>query len=799
MILGFEVSNQTLSRTENSKTVEKSHNYLFCKFNFVTDDWTGMAKAALFKTSDMEKPVIRLLVNDECDFPNGTSVGNCNIAVIGGRAEDIDNITTGKKVSDTGRIITTNTINIAFEDTLDTECTADLSDPENDFTKFLMEIGVVVDRKIGDLSNLDTSDKSTVVGAINEVNADINGLENNVVSVDNNLSALTVDVGERANLTTSDTSDLVSAINEINSNSSDIDKALKRLQYYGDKDIVPSDASYFTVNETGETITGLTDTGKTQTKLVIPYKIKDVLIRRIGSSAFSYCNSLTSITIPNSVTIIESDAFINCSSLTSITIPNSVTSIESGAFGGCSSLTSITIPNSVTIIESDAFINCSSLTSITIPNSVTSIESGAFGDCSSLTSITIPNSVTIIEIGAFNGCSSLTSITIPNSVTSIGKYAFGYCSSLTSINIPNSVTSIKEGTFYDCSSLTSINIPNSVTSIESGAFYDCSNLTIICGQGSYAETYAKENNIPYRYTEVEPVVGDLSNLGTSDKSTVVGAINEIHAEAASIADNTTVIAHEYGGFAAGRGAVVQQENNSGSPIAIGVSAKAKYNGTAIGPGAKSTGSGTAMGQVAECDGRGFAAGYCAKTGHGIAIGDQAKTVDANGKGIDAVQLGKGRNNTPKTMQVYDKRIVEADGSLTDVGNLSDLNTADKTSIVSAVNEVNSKTDSKSDKVTISASAQTASELEMAHNTEIRYGEMTSLTITLPETLPDDYISSVVFTSGVTAVNMVYPETIKMSGEGCIDGVFVPAANKRYTVILSYDGVYVSGIVGGVGI
>ena len=117
--------------------------------------------------------------------------------------------------------------------------------------------------------------------------------------------------------------------------------------------------------------------------------------------------------------------------ITSITIPNSVTSIGDFAFEDCSSLTSITIPNSVTSIGDYAFYNCLSLTSIEIPNSVTSIGAYAFWGCSSLTSITIPNSVTSIGDCAFCGWSALTSITIPNSVTSIGDNAFEGCSSLT--------------------------------------------------------------------------------------------------------------------------------------------------------------------------------------------------------------------------------------------------------------------------------------------------------------------------------------------------------------------------------
>ena len=75
--------------------------------------------------------------------------------------------------------------------------------------------------------------------------------------------------------------------------------------------------------------------------------------------------------------------------MTSITIPNSVTSLETGCFYGCSGLTSITIPNSVTSLGDYCFEDCSSLTSITIPNSVTTLGQDCFRDCSSLTSITM--------------------------------------------------------------------------------------------------------------------------------------------------------------------------------------------------------------------------------------------------------------------------------------------------------------------------------------------------------------------------------------------------------------------------
>ena len=114
--------------------------------------------------------------------------------------------------------------------------------------------------------------------------------------------------------------------------------------------------------------------------------------------------------IPNNVVTIGTCAFAYCYSLTSVVIPNSVTSIEENAFVYCSGLTSVTIPNSVKSIAGYTFYNCTGLTSVVIPNSVTSIGSSAFGECSKLKSVTIGSSVTSIEYSAFGGCSSLTDI-----------------------------------------------------------------------------------------------------------------------------------------------------------------------------------------------------------------------------------------------------------------------------------------------------------------------------------------------------------------------------------------------------
>ena len=161
----------------------------------------------------------------------------------------------------------------------------------------------------------------------------------------------------------------------------------------------------------------ITDYTGSDSKLVIPGTIDGKKVTSIGGYAFEYCESLTSVTIPNSVTSIGGWAFKNCTSLIRITIPNGVTSIGSGAFINCANLKSITIPNSVTSIGYYAFSYCPSLTSITIPNNVTSIGDYAFEHCVRLTSITIPNSVTSIEYYAFYNCTSLTDVYYTGSET----------------------------------------------------------------------------------------------------------------------------------------------------------------------------------------------------------------------------------------------------------------------------------------------------------------------------------------------------------------------------------------------
>lgn len=177
-------------------------------------------------------------------------------------------------------------------------------------------------------------------------------------------------------------------------------------------------------------------------------------------------------------------AFDSCEKLTSITIPDSVTVIGGSAFYKCTGLTTVTIPDSVTSIGGSVFYYCTGLTSVAIPDSVMSIGRCAFEFCESLTSITIPDSVTNIGDYAFRYCEKLVSVILGKGVTCIGDYLFYYCHSLTSIAVPNNVTDIGEWAFTDCTSLTSITIGNSVKNIGYAAFYRCTSLTSVSYGGT---------------------------------------------------------------------------------------------------------------------------------------------------------------------------------------------------------------------------------------------------------------------------------------------------------------------------
>lgn len=137
-------------------------------------------------------------------------------------------------------------------------------------------------------------------------------------------------------------------------------------------------------------------------------------VTSIGKYAFSDCDKLFNVTVPNSVTSIGRAAFNNCRELVGVNISNNVTMIDDWTFSGCEKLSNIIIPNGVTSIGIAAFSNCSNLTEVVMPSELTSIRYRAFCGCYRLKEVIIPWRVTTIDVEAFDYCDSLSSITVLN-------------------------------------------------------------------------------------------------------------------------------------------------------------------------------------------------------------------------------------------------------------------------------------------------------------------------------------------------------------------------------------------------
>ena len=275
----------------------------------------------------------------------------------------------------------------------------------------------------------------------------------------------------------------------------------------------------------------------TESTVILPSEISRWPVTKIGEDALKDNTTITSVTIPASVTEIGSNAFAGCTNLTSVnyagdwsnltiqsgnpavqdaaneqlfdfefilnntavivnsyngtaadvTIPSRykgkpVTAINNAVFPN-SAVTSVTIPDSVTAIPDAAFANCSQLTNISIPNSVTYIGYSAFSSCTSLKSVTLPSSLSSISEALFSGCSQLTTIHIPDSVSSIQSYAFCACENLKTIRIPVTVTSIGDCAFDVCPSSMTVTYPGSKTqwdAITKGSYNDVLENNLIC-------------------------------------------------------------------------------------------------------------------------------------------------------------------------------------------------------------------------------------------------------------------------------------------------------------------------------
>ncbi len=206
-------------------------------------------------------------------------------------------------------------------------------------------------------------------------------------------------------------------------------------------------------------------------------------VRSIGDYAFDNCTSLAYNEYDNAYYLGNSDnnylvlIKVKNKSITSCTVNSNTRFIHSSAFEYCKSLESITIPESVTSIGYRAFDNCTSL---------------AYNEYDNAYYLGNSDNNYLVLIKAKN--TSITSCAINSNTKFIYSTAFYYCTSLESITIPESVTSIGNRAFADCTSLKSITIPASVTSIGNWAFFNCTNLRIYCEAESKPDGWSLEWN-----------------------------------------------------------------------------------------------------------------------------------------------------------------------------------------------------------------------------------------------------------------------------------------------------------------
>lgn len=191
----------------------------------------------------------------------------------------------------------------------------------------------------------------------------------------------------------------------------------------------------YTVNADGKSVT-VSGTSGSPTQLTIEssisYKDKNYTVTKIAMWAFNKCNSLTEVTIPNTVIEIDYQAFYYCPNLKKVTIHEGVKTIGQTAFIGCTQLTSITIPSTITDMD-QAFSGNTALSHVTLTNGISKISSNAFERCTGLTEVEIPASVDQICPFAFNGCTNLKRVLLEKNIKTINVNAFKDCTNLSDV------------------------------------------------------------------------------------------------------------------------------------------------------------------------------------------------------------------------------------------------------------------------------------------------------------------------------------------------------------------------------
>lgn len=269
--------------------------------------------------------------------------------------------------------------------------------------------------------------------------------------------------------------------------------------------------------------------------------------KHIAPCAFTYCQSVSGITLPEGLTSIGYWAFMFNSRLNNVIIPASVSHIDADIFGGCTALTNLTIASGNThyyldglmlySAGGDTLLSChKSADSVFLHDGLRVV--GGFSNNSDIRYVYVPQGVTTILDNAF-ASSSLVSIDLPSNMDLIDFYAFSRCGSLTNINMPSTLDRMGTGCFQECTSLKTINIPDGLRYIPDDAFFVCTSLENITW-GNAVETIGKFafGDCAFRKLQLPPslrtirqgaFIGDY--LGYLYRLTFTGPVDTIEMEA----------------------------------------------------------------------------------------------------------------------------------------------------------------------------------------------------------------------------------------------------------------------------
>lgn len=184
-----------------------------------------------------------------------------------------------------------------------------------------------------------------------------------------------------------------------------------------------------------------------------------------------------------------------------VTVPSeingvTISGLTGASFSGNINITKVILPDTITAISTRAFYRCKNLERVELPDTLTYIGQYAFAECEKLDDIVLPRDIDTIGLNAFGGCSSLKKVNFEKcqKLTTISDSCFSF-TGIEEVKIPECTTTLGNA-FCDIDALKKAYIPSSVTSI-SRTFFDSRGVVLYVEKGSYAESYAVENEFDY--------------------------------------------------------------------------------------------------------------------------------------------------------------------------------------------------------------------------------------------------------------------------------------------------------------